>query len=63
MSAQAYKDKSFDELQQIVLDYKKELFNLRFQRAAGQLENTSRFRIVRREVARIKTEITRVKQK
>jgi large subunit ribosomal protein L29 len=33
----------------------KEIFNLRFQRASGQLENTSRFRQVRREMARIKT--------
>jgi len=33
----------------------KEIFNLRFQRASGQLENTSRFRQVRREIARIKT--------
>jgi large subunit ribosomal protein L29 len=34
---------------------KKEQFNLRFQRATGQLENTSRVRVVRRDIARIKT--------
>ena len=38
-----------------VLKLKKEQFNLRFQRATGQLENTSRVRIVRRDIARIKT--------
>jgi large subunit ribosomal protein L29 len=38
-----------------LLNLKKEQFNLRFQRATGQLENTSRVRVVRREIARIKT--------
>ena len=38
-----------------LLDLKKEQFNLRFQRASGQLENTARMRQVRRDVARIKT--------
>ena len=38
-----------------LLNLKKEQFNLRFQRATGQLENTSRVRVVRREIARVKT--------
>ncbi|WGF88616.1 50S ribosomal protein L29 [Marinivivus vitaminiproducens] len=38
-----------------LLDSRKELFNLRFQQATGQLENTARFRVVRRDIARIKT--------
>ena len=44
-----------DQLQDELLSLKKEQFNLRFQRATGQLENTSRIRIVRRDIARIKT--------
>ncbi|WP_375458198.1 50S ribosomal protein L29 [uncultured Enterovirga sp.] len=46
---------SADQLQDELLALKKEQFNLRFQRATGQLENTSRVRIVRRDIARIKT--------
>jgi large subunit ribosomal protein L29 len=44
-----------DQLEQEVLNLKKEQFNLRFQRATGQLENTARVRVVRRDIARIKT--------
>ncbi|HEY5226216.1 MAG TPA: 50S ribosomal protein L29 [Methylovirgula sp.] len=44
-----------DQLEQEILVLKKEQFNLRFQRASGQLENTSRVRIVRRDIARAKT--------
>ena len=44
-----------DQMDDAILNLKKERFNLRFQRATGQLENSSRVRIVRREVARIKT--------
>ena len=46
---------SGDQLQEELLSLKKEQFNLRFQRATGQLENTARVRIVRRDIARIKT--------
>ena len=46
---------SVDQLQDELLSLKKEQFNLRFQRATGQLENTSRVRVVRRDIARIKT--------
>jgi large subunit ribosomal protein L29 len=44
-----------DQLDDEVLKLKKEQFNLRFQRATGQLENTARVREVRRDIARIKT--------
>ena len=44
-----------DQLQDEVLKLKKEQFNLRFQRATGQLENTSRVDVIRKEIARIKT--------
>jgi large subunit ribosomal protein L29 len=43
------------ELREQLLQLKKEQFNLRFQKATGQLENTSRVRVVRRDIARIKT--------
>ncbi len=49
-----------DQLQDQLLTLKKEQFNLRFQRATGQLENTGRIREVRRDVARVKT-LTRQK--
>ena len=44
-----------DQQDDAVLNLKKERFNLRFQRATGQLENTARVRQVRRDIARIKT--------
>ncbi|MCZ7657392.1 MAG: 50S ribosomal protein L29 [Xanthobacteraceae bacterium] len=44
-----------DQLSDELLKLKKEQFNLRFQRATGQLENTGRVRAVRRDIARIKT--------
>ena len=44
-----------DQLDDELLKLKKEQFNLRFQRATGQLENTSRLREARRDIARIKT--------
>jgi large subunit ribosomal protein L29 len=46
---------TLDQLQDELLKLKKEQFNLRFQRASGQLENTSRVRVVRRDIARVKT--------
>ena len=46
---------SDDQLTEEVLKLKKEQFNLRFQRATGQLENTSRVQVVRRDIARAKT--------
>jgi len=47
--------KSDDELEALVLDLRKEQFNLRFQRASGQLEATGRIKAVRRDIARAKT--------
>ena len=44
-----------DQLGDELLNLKKEQFNLRFQRATGQLENTERVREVRRQIARVKT--------
>ena len=49
------KSMSADQLSDELLNLKKEQFNLRFQRATGQLENTGRVREVRRDVARVKT--------
>ena len=46
------------ELNAELLELRKEQFNLRFQKANGQLENTARARVVRREIARIKTILT-----
>ena len=50
--------KSVDELTQVLVEAKKELFNLRFQNATNQLENTSRIKEVRKNIARIQTVIT-----
>jgi large subunit ribosomal protein L29 len=47
--------KTADELDEQLLLLGKEIFNLRFQRASGQLENTARVRQARRDIARIKT--------
>jgi large subunit ribosomal protein L29 len=46
---------TIDQIDDEVLKLKKEHFNLRFQRASGQLENTARVREVRRDIARLKT--------
>lgn len=50
--------KSDAELAQELVDAKKELFNLRFQNATNQLDNTARIKEVRRNIARIQTVIT-----
>jgi large subunit ribosomal protein L29 len=50
-------DKSSDQLSDELAKLKKEQFNLRFQRASGQLENTARIRVVRRDIARVLTVI------
>ncbi|MBE5878787.1 MAG: 50S ribosomal protein L29 [Lachnospiraceae bacterium] len=52
------KAKSPEELSQALVDAKKELFNLRFQNATNQLDNTSRIKEVRKNIARIQTVIT-----
>ena len=55
MKAEEVHAKSDDELKDQLLGLRKEAFNLRFQTASGQLENTARVRQVRRDIARIKT--------
>ena len=55
MNAHDLRDKTPDELRDQLVQLKKEAFNLRFQSATSQLENTSRMRTVRRDVARVKT--------
>ena len=55
MKAADVRAMSIDQLDDEVLKLKKEQFNLRFQRATGQLENTSRVRVIRRDIARMKT--------
>jgi large subunit ribosomal protein L29 len=55
------RDLTLDQLDEQLGKLKKEQFNLRFERASGQLENTARVRVVRRTIARIKT-IARQKQ-
>ncbi len=55
MKAEDIRTMSPDQLDEELVRLKKEQFNLRFQRASGQLENTSRVREVRRDIARIKT--------
>ena len=55
MKASEVRAKGAEELQEQLLQLRKEQFNLRFQKATGQLENTSRVRAVRRDIARIKT--------
>jgi large subunit ribosomal protein L29 len=55
MKAEELRGKTPDELKTQLTELKKEAFNLRFQRASGQLENTARVRQVRRDIARIQT--------
>lgn len=55
MKSDEIRQKTADELKDQLEDLQKEAFNLRFQKASGQLENTSRVREVRRDIARIKT--------
>lgn len=57
MNAAEMRQLSQNELEARLHDSKEELFNLRFQRTSGQLENTARLRAVRREIARIMTVI------
>jgi len=55
MKAEEIRTKTLDELEGQLGELKKEQFNLRFQKATGQLENVSRVRQVRRDIARVKT--------
>jgi len=58
MKSTDLRHKSEDELKGELVGLRKEAFNLRFQRATGQLENTARVGQVRRDIARIKTILT-----
>ncbi len=55
MKYEDLKGKSKDELHKLILDGKKELFNLRFQRTTGELEKTHRFKEIRKDLARVNT--------
>lgn len=55
MNAKELNAKTPDQLREDLVALKKEAFNLRFQKATGQLENTARIREVRRDAARVKT--------
>ena len=55
MKAADIRAMTIDQIDDEVLKLKKEQFNLRFQRATNQLENTSRVRVIRRDIARMKT--------
>ena len=57
MNIKDIREKSVEELESELQKLKKESFNLRFQKAGGQLENTARVRVVRRSIARILTVI------
>ncbi len=57
MKTSELREKSDDQLEQELLSLKKEAFNLRFQKASGQLENTARVSYVRRNIARVATVI------
>ena len=55
MKIEELKNKTLDQLRSILVDLKKESFNLRFQKANGQLENTARVKVVKRSAARVLT--------
>jgi large subunit ribosomal protein L29 len=55
MKAADVRAMTIDQIDDEVVKLKKEQFNLRFQRATGQLENTARVRVIRRDIARLKT--------
>ena len=59
LSQKELETKTKEELYKSLVSYKKELFNLRFQQTLGELKNTSRFALVKKNIARIKTELTK----
>jgi large subunit ribosomal protein L29 len=61
MKAEELKGKSEDELKKLLLEKRKEQFNLRFQMSGGQLENVAQMRKIRRDIARIKTVMNQAK--
>lgn len=63
MKISELRGKTVDQLAALLLDLKKEAFNLRFQKVSGELEKTSRVREVRRAVARVKTLLNELARK
>jgi len=55
MNAHELRDKTLDQLKDVLVSLKKEQFNLRFQAATGQIENPARMKTARRDAARVKT--------
>ncbi len=60
MNAKELREKTPDQLKEQLESLKKEAFNLRFQQATAQLENTARMRQVRRDIARVKTVLNEI---
>ena len=63
MKISELRGKTFDQLASVLLDLKKEAFNLRFQKVNGELEKTSRVKEVRRTIARVKTLLNEIVRK
>lgn len=61
MNISEVRTKTVDQLVALLLDLRKEAFNLRFQRVSGELTNTSRVKQIRRNIAKIKTVLTEKK--
>lgn len=59
---EVFSGKSEAELKALIVEYKREVFNLRFQQATGEMENTARFREVKRNIARANTALTVAKK-
>jgi large subunit ribosomal protein L29 len=55
MNAEEYRERTFEELQQMQRDLRQDVFNLRFQHSTGQLDDVSRLRMAKRNLARVKT--------
>ncbi len=55
MKAKELRDKSIEELRNAETDLREQLFKLRFQKATGQIQNPSKIRVVRRDIARVET--------
>ncbi|RMH45889.1 MAG: 50S ribosomal protein L29 [Alphaproteobacteria bacterium] len=63
MDAAELRNRTPDQLRDQLVALKKEAFNLRFQQATGQIENTARIRQVRRDIARVKTVLNEMARK
>jgi large subunit ribosomal protein L29 len=63
MKVSEFRAKTVDQLRDDLAQLKKEQFNLRFQKAGGQLENLSRIRVVRRDIAKINTVLSERRNK